>query len=405
MIALWSWKGHKTRGEVIDIQSTEHNKGDIVCMQLTMDSDKKQPIQETTPDADQNQEEQPPTYEEAVLDDDVKRHMEEWKKVAQERPLRVMVCGLGGVGKSTLINRLLQLEEGEKWAEEGMTGGATTSVVTKFEKVTKSGIKICLFDTPGFGDIDITDEKIIAMMEKETDKKLDVFFYCISLEGAARIQQPDVTAIQRMTQAFSHEIWKKAVVVFTFANALEEKKKNADEYQMVIERIKEKIKETLGKQHIPEDIIKEVPMLTAGHADAILRYEAEECKLFGGWDSRLFLAALKQVDPAVLPALFEVRWSWKDLGAALGGGGGGAATGAGTGAVAGAVVGGVLGPVGIVTGAGVGALIGAGIGAASGAGLGVLAYQFVKIKSLLKIKYMKWQLNRKPKSPHQASQN
>jgi ribosome biogenesis GTPase A len=114
MIALWSWKGHKTRGEVIDIQSTEHNKGDIVCMQLTMDSDKKQPIQETTPDADQNQEEQPPTYEEAVLDDDVKRHMEEWKKVAQERPLRVMVCGLGGVGKSTLINRLLQLEEGEK---------------------------------------------------------------------------------------------------------------------------------------------------------------------------------------------------------------------------------------------------------------------------------------------------
>jgi phage tail tape-measure protein len=127
--------------------------------------------------------------------------------------------------------------------------------------------------------------------------------------------------------------------------------------------------------------------------------------LFGGWDNRLFLAALKQVDPAVLPALFEVRWSWKDLGAALGGGRGGAATGAGTGAVAGAVVGGVLGPVGIVTGAGVGALIGAGIGAASGAGLGVLAYQFVKIKSLLKIKYMKWQLNRKPKSPHQASQN
>jgi hypothetical protein len=44
-----------------------------------------------------------------------------------------------------------------------------------------------------------------------------------------------------------------------------------DEYQnqMVIERIKENIKETLRKQHIPEDIIKEVPMLTAGYADAV----------------------------------------------------------------------------------------------------------------------------------------
>ena len=223
-------------------------KGWICGLQLTMASDnEKQPIaiQETTPD--QNQEEQPPTCKEAVLDDDIKRHMEEWKKVAEERPLRVMVCGLGGVGKSTLINRLLQLEGGEKWAEEGRSGGATTSVVMQFEKITKSGIKICLFDTPGFGDIDITDEKIIAMMEKETEKRLDVFFYCISLEGAARVQQPDVTAIQRMTQAFSHEIWKKAVVVFTFANVLEEKKNNADEYWSVIERIKEKIKETLRK--------------------------------------------------------------------------------------------------------------------------------------------------------------
>ena len=118
----------------------------------------------------------------------------------------------------------------------------------------------------------------------------------------------------------------------------------------------------------------------------------------------MFLTALKQVDPAVLPALLEARWSWKDLGAALGWGGGGAATGAGTGAVAGIVVGGVLGPVGMATGAGVGALNGAGIGGAGGAGLGVLAYQLFKIKSILKIKYMKWQLNRKPAYPHQATQ-
>ena len=371
-----------------------------------MDSNKKketESVQDVTADPNEKEKGSSEEHKEAMIDNDMKKHMEDWKKVAQERPLRVMVCGLGGVGKSTLINRLLQLEGDEKWAEEGRSGGATTSVVMKFERTTKRGIKVCLFDTPGFDDVDISNEMIIAMMEKETDKKLDVVFYCISLEGSARVQRGDVRAIKIMTQAFSNKIWKKAVVVFTFANALEEKKNSADEYWTVIQRVKEKMKEALQKEHVPEDIIKEVPMLTAGYTEPILQYEAEECKSMDGWDNRLFLEALKQVNPALLPALFEVRWSWKDLGAALGGGGGGATTGAGTGALAGAVVGEVLGPVGAATGAGVGALIGAAIGAASGASLGVLAYQFVKIKSILRIKYTKWQLDRKPASPHQAT--
>ena len=246
-----------------------HNEGVVFRLGLTMDSNKKESMQETTPD--RSQEEQPPTYEEAVLDDDIKRHMEEWKKVAQERPLRVMVCGLGGVGKSTLINQLLQLKEGEQWAEEGRRGGATTSVVTRFERITKSGIKICLFDTPGFDDVEISNEMIVAMMEKETEKKLDVVFYCISLEGSARLQQGDVRAIKIMTQAFSNDIWRKAVVVFTFANALEEKRniESVDDYLTVIQCITENMKKVLRKEHVPENIIKDLPMLTAGYTNPI----------------------------------------------------------------------------------------------------------------------------------------
>ena len=134
------------------------------------------------------------------------------------------------------------------------------------------------------------------------------------------------------------------------------------------------------------------------YTNAVLRYKAEECEEIGGWDNCLFLAALQQVDPAVFPALFEVRFSWKDLGVAVGGGGGGAAMGASVGAITGAV----LGPAGMAAGALVGAGIGAVFGAASGAGAGVLAYQFVKIKSILKIKYIKWKLNNKPAPPHQV---
>lgn len=89
--------------------------------------------------------------------------------------------------------------------------------------------------------------------------------------------------------------------------------------------------------HVSEDIVAQLPILTAGHTEPILKYEAEECRAVGGWDNHLFLTALKQVEPDALPTLFEVRWSWKDLGAALAGGGSGATVGAGVGAGVGAV--------------------------------------------------------------------
>ncbi len=122
--------------------------------------------------------------------------METWKEATKDRPLRVLICGL---------------KPDEKWAEEGRRGGATTSIVSKFDRTTERGSKVCPFDTPGFDDINMSNEEIIAMMEKETEKKLDMVFYCISLDGSARVQCSDVRAIKIMTQAFSNEIWTKAV--------------------------------------------------------------------------------------------------------------------------------------------------------------------------------------------------
>ena len=346
------------------------------------------------------------TFTEDPVLDDLRMHMEAWKESAKERPLRVLVCGLGGVGKSTLVNRLLQLKNNEKWAEEGRRGGATTSVVSKHEKTTERGIKVCLFDTPGFDDVDMSNEEIIAMMESKTEKKLDMVFYCISLDGPARVQRADVQAIKIMTQAFSNAIWKKTVIVLTFANALEKKVEDGVEYEATITQIRQKVQQLLRKDaHVSEDIVTQVPIVTAGHTEMILKYEAEECQSVRGWDNRLFLKALEQVDPEVLPTLFEVRFSWKDLGAALGGGGGGAAMGTGVGAGVGAVIGAPLGPISAAVGAAVGAGIGAGVGAAGGAGVGMFVFQLVKIKSILKIKYKKWQMKKRPPTtiPRQVS--
>ena len=346
-------------------------------------------------------------HEDTTLDNELKEHLEAWKEAAKERPLRVLVCGLGGVGKSTLVNRLLQLKDNEKWAEEGRSGGATTSVVSKHERTTERGIKVCLFDTPGFDDVDMSNEKIVAMMETETEKKLDMVFYCISLDGPARVQRSDIEAMRIMTQAFTSEVWKRTVVVLTFANVLETKAANAKAYEETISRVREKVQQVLrNNAHVSEEIVSQVPIVTAGHLEPILKYEAEECQSMGGWDNCLFLEALRQVDPEVLPLLFEVRFSWKDVGAALGGGGSGAAMGGGVGAGIGGICGAPLGPVGAGVGALIGGGIGAGVGGLGGAGVGVLVFQLVKIKSILKIKYKKWQMKRKHSDSHprQASE-
>lgn len=100
-----------------------------------------------------------------------------------------MVCGQGGIGKSTLINRLLKLNDEMEQAKVATEGKLTTSDVDCYERVNQHGIKICLFDTPGFGDPNLNNMDIIAMMEQKTKKKIDLVLYCISIGGRARLEK------------------------------------------------------------------------------------------------------------------------------------------------------------------------------------------------------------------------
>ena len=239
-------------------------------------------------------------------------HLQAWKEHARDRPLRLLVCGLGGAGKSALVNRLLQLGSGdEKWAEEGMMAKHTTSTVSKYERTTERGIKVCIFDTPGFDDISLSDEEILGMIRKESESKLEIVLYCISLGYSSRVQRGDSDTLKILTQTFTTNLWKKAIIVLTFANQLAEKVQNADQYVKVVEHIKNSLKQELRKFNVSEEVISQLPIVTAGHTNPILKYE--EDKSPEAWDDRLFLEALKQVDPAQIPSLFQCRFNWKEL--------------------------------------------------------------------------------------------
>ena len=221
-------------------------------------------------------------------DQQLKTLLQSWIECDQERPLRLLVCGLGGVGKSTLVNSLLQLKD-EKSAGEGKQEGA---IVSKYERTTERGIKVCIFDTPGFGDLDVSNEEIVAMMKKKTEGQLDLLIYCISLGAPARVQRADIDALRILTRAYTNEIWKKAIIVLTFANQLAETKLSADDYIEVVENIKQSFIKELRKVY--KDKVSQLPIVTAGY-NPILKYE--EDKSPQAWDDRLYLEMLKRVYP------------------------------------------------------------------------------------------------------------
>ena len=307
-----------------------------------------------------------------------------------------MICGKGGIGKSTLINQLLKLGTDEQ-AAVGTSGELTTSGVTSYERVNELGVKICLYDTPGFGDPNVSNTDVIAMMQRATKKELDLVLYCIALAGTTRLEDSDVKAMKLLTEVFRADIWKKTMIVFTQANMLETHVESnippgddcRKKYKSIIDTITKKAKEMLtNKAHVEHKIVADIPFVTAGYKEKVLKYEAQECP--EGWEDRLFLKILERIDPKVLPAFFQVRWSWKDTVAALGGGGGGIAAGTATGAMVGAAMGVLGGPPGIALGAGIGAGAGAVIGAVGGTGTGVATSQLLKIKHILIIKYKNW---------------
>ena len=319
---------------------------------------------------------------------DVQSHrLQAWKEHAEDRPLRLLVCGQGGAGKSTLINKLL----GRDCAEEGVVGKPTTSVVTMYERTTERGIKVCIFDTPGFGDVDFSEKKVVAKILNETKAKiqckLDLVIFCVSLAGSSpRLQRADVEAMKVYTQAFTRQVWKKAIVVLTCANIFTENPRHdADNYKAVVEAIKENVVDALQKSGVSKEITSELPIVTAGHANPILKYEEED----GAWDERLFLKALEKVDPAIAPALFQCRWSWADvqpLPVATAQGSGIVFAG-GVGAAIGTGIGVVGGPVGMGIGAAVGGAAGTVVGAITGAASGMLLIRRKEVATILQIQY------------------
>ena len=223
--------------------------------------------------------------------------VQQWKTLARARPLKFLVEGRGGVGKSSLVNNLLELDRSSKeGAREGFTGRATTQAVRQHTG-SKHGIEVIAYDTPGFQDLTLREEDIIVQLVKTTDSTVDVCLYCASLE--TRIGQEDRRICSLLTNAFEPTLWEKAIFVLTFANS----EKVANDYETIVDNFKNNLKHCLKDAGVPDDIVKKIPFCTAGYADPQLIRDG--CS---NWQDRLYVEIIKRADPKATPALLKLRW-------------------------------------------------------------------------------------------------
>lgn len=83
----------------------------------------------------------------------------------------------------------------------------------------KNGVKITVFDTPGFADRDNKEEDYVKKI-REKVTKFDVFVFCTEM-NTTRFRDDDVKTIQKLTEAFGPQLWEHAVVGLTFANKVD----------------------------------------------------------------------------------------------------------------------------------------------------------------------------------------
>ena len=292
---------------------------------------------------------------------------EDWEKSPKNRPIVFMTVGRSGVGKSTLINAILQLEGDEK-AIVGMSTGGGQSMTKKVKRYCKerNGVMVNIFDTPPLGNIgpnkDEERRQTIAEVTAYTEGKLDAVFFCQNILPGTRIDNADIEVIKALTTAYGSQIWENTILVLTFSNKVGEFGKSDDLKTFAAHRTSEfnSALKKAGVRSVSAKSIMEhtgdfkgIPAVPVGQTPDDRLAHSEN------WIASLYLEVLKKCDPESVPHLFEQNTG--KLGKKI------VATGFG---VAGAGIGAAIcGFVGTFLLPGPGTIIGASVGAAFFGGL------------------------------------
>ena len=298
------------------------------------------------------------------------------------RSLALVVLGKSGVGKSTLINNFLELQDTNKC--EANDGASTTTQKVEKKVKTKQEIEIQIFDTPGLGGVNSSNtRKVLKDISEATEKQADVVLYCVSMHPASHIDTSDVKIIKRITSAFGIELWSHTILCLTFANTC--KPENDEVYKSRVESYAQQFQKALRQANVFNVQVQSVfstrpekraiiPVIPVGYDPK------KQLPLDQNWSDQLLVEILNQPDAKSIPSLLEIKGILLPA-AELGGS---ITVGTAVGAAIGTAIGLPFFGVGVAPGI----VVGAAIGGAVGALLPTATYR-------VKNKYMSWKTKRK----------
>ena len=176
--------------------------------------------------------------------------IDKFQRAARTNKLVFLLVGRTGVGKSSTVNSLM----GKPIALVG-DYEATTMEVEYYES-NFNGIEFMVVDTPGLCD-DIesegNDEKYLARMRSKVPQVDSMWF--VSRLDDTRVTADEKRGIKLISEAFTPEIWKHAVIVFTYANSVGEAR-----YQEALSKRTELIKKEIAK-YATTKLANDIPSL------------------------------------------------------------------------------------------------------------------------------------------------
>ena len=272
----------------------------------------------------------------------------------------IVTAGKSGVGKSTMINNVLELE-GDAKCPTGDDADPTTREV-KLHFSFKNNVKVTVVDTPGLGGLNSRERrKVLKDLSKVTKEKADILLYCVSLHPAAKIDAADVEIIKLFTSAYGPEIWSHAILVLTYAN--ERTARNDAKYRELIAGYARNFQQALRTAKVfgiqVRSILSEVVPKEAIPAVPIGFTPNDRLLLCDNWSDALLNEVFKRTNPEVNLKLLELKGILLPAAELTGCVMAGIAAGAAVGTAAGAPVGVLPGMVvGVPAGAAAGGLVG-----------------------------------------------
>ncbi len=128
--------------------------------------------------------------------------------------VHIAVAGKSGGGKSTLVRKLLGVEDTVELSAEAITTENKT-----IRAPEKNGISLYITDTVGLLE-EKEKEKSMRKLAKHASKqpKVDLLIYCLSIAPSSKFADRNPAIMQSLQQAYGSKIWENCIIALTFSN-------------------------------------------------------------------------------------------------------------------------------------------------------------------------------------------